>query len=236
VWLFFRSRQFAAHHHQALRMSPYFPLLMTLVVAYLLGSVSGSLFLGRRRGVDIRTQGSGNAGGTNAFRTMGWRFALGVVLIDMGKGALAAGVAVWAQTRWGGNSAIALDWAWLAALLAAVGHTWPVYHGFRGGKGAGTLIGALCVIWPTALMPCLIVWLLVLTMTGFVGLSTVLAAGILPVLAWVRGDAPLWFALVALGFILFTHRSNLLRLARGNEHRFARVRIWHHAWRYLQGH
>ena len=87
-----------------------------LLGAYLLGSLSGSLLLGRLRGVDIRRHGSGNAGGTNAFRTQGWRFALGVVIVDIGKGALAA----WLALRF------APTWAYAAAALAVVGHVWPL--------------------------------------------------------------------------------------------------------------
>ena len=111
-----------------------------ILAAYLLGSLSGSLLLGKLRGVDIRTQGSGNAGGTNAFRTQGAKFALGVVVVDIGKGALAA---------WLGLRFAQADTAWLAyvvAFAAVIGHVWPVWHGFRGGKGAATLIGAVAVL------------------------------------------------------------------------------------------
>ena len=102
-----------------------------LLLAYLSGSVSGSLTLGRLRGVDIRTQGSGNAGGTNAFRTQGAKFALGVVLIDIGKGALAA----WLALRFAPVEGVlpVRMVAWLAVLAAALGHVWPLWHGFRGG-------------------------------------------------------------------------------------------------------
>lgn len=216
-------------------MNPALCLLLTLLAAYLLGSVSGSLLLGRRIGVDIRHQGSGNAGGTNAFRTQGWRFALGVVLIDIGKGALAAGLALWVQTRWGVGLASASDCAWWAVLCAAAGHTWPVFHGFRGGKGVGTMVGGLCVVWPTSLLPCLLVWLLTLTTTGYVGLASVLAALVLVPLVWLVGGAPVWFALCAAGFIVFTHRVNLRRLAAGSEYRFPRARIWRRAWLVLRG-
>ena len=210
-------------------------MVLTLLVAYLLGSVSGSLLLGRRIGVDIRHQGSGNAGGTNAFRTQGWRFALGVVLIDIGKGALATGFTVWVQTRWGGGLASGSYWVWWAVLCAAAGHTWPVFHGFRGGKGVGTMVGGLGVVWPMSLLPCLLVWLLTLTTTGYVGLASVLATLVLVPMAWFWGDAPVWFALSAAGFIVFTHRLNLRRLVAGREHRFPRARIWRRGWLYLRG-
>ena len=147
-------------------------LALTLLVCYLLGSISGSLWLGRLRGVDIRTLGSGNAGGTNAFRTQGALFALGTMLIDIGKGA-AAVVLVRAA---GGGELVAMA----GALLAVIGHVWPVFHGFRGGKGAATLVGTLLLLWPIALLPVFAVWLLVLVTSGYVGLATVLAGFALP--------------------------------------------------------
>jgi len=198
-------------------------IALVLLASYLLGSLSGSLLLGRLVGIDIRTRGSGNAGGTNAFRTRGWRFALGVVSIDIGKGALAAllGRLVWVPSA----PITAQDLACACTLLAAVGHTWPVFFGFRGGKGAGTLVGGLCVAWPLAVLPLFAVWLLCLLSSGYVGLATVLAAATLLPLALLVEPALLWFALAAAVFIAFTHRGNLARLAAGTEYRFERVRL-----------
>lgn len=199
------------------------PAVLCLLLAYLLGSVSGALVLGRWQGVDIRTLGSGNAGGTNALRTRGWRFALGVVLIDVGKGVLAGLLA-----RALGDAGPA--WLAPACVLAAVaGHVWPLFHGFRGGKGAATLIGGLAAVWPAALLPFLGTWLVTLGVTGFVGLSTVLGALSLPIFTllspWPVPQAALPFALLAASFLLFTHRSNLARLRAGTEHRFERARL-----------
>lgn len=198
--------------------------LLILLVAYLLGSLSGSLLLGRLRGVDIRAHGSGNAGGTNALRTLGWRFALGVVAIDIGKGALAA----WLALRWApldGPEAIP-TLGYLAGLMAIAGHTWPVFFGFRGGKGAAALVGALLVLWPAALPWLLGVWLLVIGLSGYVGLATMLAAAsLLPQALWAGGAARFGFALTAAAFIVFTHRGNIARLRAGTEARFERARI-----------
>ncbi len=194
---------------------------LLIATAYLLGSLSGSLLLGRLRGVDIRRQGSGNAGGTNALRTQGWKFALGTVLVDVGKGVLA----VWLAQRYGG----AIDWLpWAAGAAAVLGHVWPVFHGFRGGKGAGTLVGALLMLWPVAVAVLVGVWLLVLTASGYVGLSTILAAASLVPFALLTGAGtlPLGFAAALALFILFTHRSNVARLRAGTESRFERVRVW----------
>jgi glycerol-3-phosphate acyltransferase PlsY len=202
---------------------------LALLLAYLLGSLSGSLIVGRLQGVDIRTQGSGNAGGTNAFRTRGWRFALAVVAIDIGKGALAAWLGF--ALHDGSAPVSALSLALACTLTAAIGHTWPLFFGFRGGKGAAALVGGVAVAWPLAVPVLLVVWLLVLTATGYVGLSTILAAAALLPLAWWSGahtfaDPRLPFALAAIAFIVFTHRANLARLRAGTEHRFERVRVW----------
>jgi len=131
-------------------------LIIKVVLAYLLGSVSGSLMLGRLKKVDIRSLGSGNAGGTNAFRTQGLVFALGVVVIDVGKGFLAAW---WIPALGlGGLPAIADSnlLAMACGLAAVVGHCFPIWHGFRGGKGAATAVGVLIFIEPWLLLPLLI--------------------------------------------------------------------------------
>jgi len=198
----------------------WLPILLVLS-AYLMGSLSGSLLLGRMRGVDIRTLGSGNAGGTNALRTQGWSFAIGTALIDVGKGALAA----WLASRYTTQPAV----AYAAVLAAVVGHVWPLWHGFRGGKGMATLMGGLLVLWPFAALLVVAAWLLILSIGGYVGLSTVIAAWMPAALALATrssGDR-LLFALAAALFILYTHRSNLARLRAGCEARFERARIWH---------
>ena len=199
--------------------------LLLLVFAYLIGSVSGSLLLGGLRGVDIRTQGSGNAGGTNAFRTQGWRFALGVVVVDIGKGALATWLALRLGPVDGPLPLPALAYA--VALAAAIGHVWPLWHGFRGGKGVGTLLGGLLVAWPAAAPWLLAAWVLVLVGSGYVGLASVIAVAALVPLAWLlEADGPRRaFALAAALLVLFTHRGNLQRLRAGNESRFERVRL-----------
>lgn len=195
-----------------------------LVLSYLLGSVSGSLLLGRLRGVDIRTLGSGNAGGTNALRTQGVAFGLGTVLVDVGKGALVAAGARWAL----------VGEAWpLACVFAAVcGHVWPVFHGFRGGKGAATVVGGLAVLWPQALPAVLLTWLAALASGGYVGLSTVLAGISLPIYGWLADAtaARLVFAVAVAVFLVYTHRSNLQRLRAGREPRFERARVLGRWW------
>jgi glycerol-3-phosphate acyltransferase PlsY len=197
-----------------------------IVLGYLLGSVSGSLLLGRVRGIDIRTQGSGNAGGTNAFRTQGLWFALGVAVVDVGKSALAAGIGGYGIAD-GGR---ALRLALLAGAAAAVGHIWPLYYGFRGGTGVAAVRGVLLVLWPAALEARRGVMLLVLTTTGFVGLGSILAGGALIPMAILfapEPSRPVWIvaAVAIAALILFTHRGNVQRLRAGTEHRFERARV-----------
>jgi glycerol-3-phosphate acyltransferase PlsY len=202
-------------------------LITKIVLAYLLGSVSGSLLIGKLRKVDIREQGSGNAGGTNAFRTQGLVFALGVVTIDVGKGFLAAwwipALALWAAPDVVGPDVLAM----LCGFAAIAGHCFPVWHGFKGGKGAAAAVGALLVIEPWLLLPLISVWLITLVLSGYVGLATVLAGFSVIPAAWWLGDVRLVvFAGILALFLLFTHRSNIGRLRAGTENRFEGIRLF----------
>lgn len=204
-----------------------------LLLAYLLGSLSGSLLLGRLRGVDIRTLGSGNAGGTNAFRTQGTAFALGTIAIDIGKGALATWLALQAAQWVEPAQAQALGWG--AALAATLGHVWPLWHGFRGGKGAATAVGGVVVLWPQIAPVLLALWILTLILSGYAGLSTILACLTLAAAALLLPDAaePLrpWVCAGIALLLLYTHRGNLQRMRAGTEARFDKARLLHRARR-----
>jgi glycerol-3-phosphate acyltransferase PlsY len=211
------------------------PSILAVLLSYLLGSVSGSLLIGRIRGVDIRRQGSGNAGGTNAFRTQGLWFALAVVTIDVGKGAAATALLPSMAIKLFGPSDFPTDLALALAcgFAAVLGHVYPVYHQFRGGKGAGTFVGVLLATQPVFVLPVVGVWLSVLLLSGYVGLSTILAAvAFIPVVIILAdpGTLSTWlvFAIVGAGFIAFTHRSNIQRLRSGTEFCFEKVRIFRH--------
>lgn len=202
-------------------------LIVKVILAYLLGSVSGSLLLGKLRKVDIRGQGSGNAGGTNAFRTQGWLFALGVVIIDIGKGLVAA----WfIPAIIFGNTTAPMEQSTLVMVCgfaAVVGHCFPVWHGFRGGKGAATAVGALIIIEPWVLIPLFVTWIVTLVLTGYVGLSTVLAGfSLIPTAWWLGGQPLMVFAIALAGFLLFTHRVNMRSLWNGTEYRFERIHLF----------
>ena len=199
-------------------------LSLKTLIAYLLGSLMGALLVGAACGVDIREQGSGNAGGTNALRTQGFWFAAGVVLIDIGKGVVAAG---WLPDWNIPGIAIdaGVDRDWLAATCAAAvvaGHVWPLYHEFRGGKGGAALVGALLVLAPVVVPVAIAGWLLIVLLTGFAGLATMIAAATVPVALWLLGlqSPPLFaFATAMAAFLVWTHRSNIGRMRSGNEPR-----------------
>ena len=202
-------------------------LLIKIILSYLLGSVSGSMVMGSLRQVDIREQGSGNAGGTNAFRTEGFKFALFVVLIDIGKGFLAAWLVP--QFDLGALGAeVSVEIQMLSCAFAAVvGHCYPLWHGFRGGKGAGTAVGALLLINPLVVVPMITVWLIVLVLTGWVGLSTMFAAvTMVPAFLGLDGvNKPLWFSMALAVFIIFMHRANIRAMLNGTENRFDKIMV-----------
>ena len=202
-----------------------------VLLSYLMGALNGSLVIGKFTGVDIRSVGSGNAGGTNALRTQGRWFALWVMVIDIGKGWLPAfllpGLAL---------PGIALDpevsrvWLMLACGGAAIiGHCYPVWFDFAGGKGAATTVGVLVAVAPGALLPGAAVFIAVLVLTGFVGLATMTSIASLSIYLAVTdfsAQQPLIIFLVLLaGFVIYTHRGNISRMRAGNEHRMTRVMV-----------
>ncbi len=203
------------------------------LISYFIGSIMGSMIMGRLRGgVDIRELGSGNAGGTNALRTQGIAFALGVVIIDIGKGALGAGVVPGLELPFiASDPEISRVWLTLSCAAASViGHIWPVYHRFRGGKGAATLVGTLLILGPQLILPLLLVWAWMLVITGYVGLATMVSAVALPI--WIAiTRLPDQQALFVYSFamallIVFCHRSNVHRMRDGTEHRNTKLMMF----------
>jgi glycerol-3-phosphate acyltransferase PlsY len=198
-------------------------------LAYLLGSVVGSLVVGHLRGgVDIRTLGSGNPGGTNALRTQGKAFAFWVMVIDVGKGILAA-----ATIPYLGIPGVGLDPEIDRALVlygvsfaAIVGHVFPIWFGFRGGKGGATAAGLVIYLAPPVAVAVLGAWLLVVLLTGFVGLATIsggLAAVVFVGLTRLPDDPGLFaYACCNAALLIFTHRDNIRRMLNGTESRFTR--------------
>jgi acyl phosphate:glycerol-3-phosphate acyltransferase len=210
-----------------------FELGFKVILAYFIGSIMGSMAMGKLRGgIDIRTMGSGNAGGTNALRTQGLLFAAGVVVIDIGKGIVAAGVIPGIQLPIVGNDPdISRTWLTLCCAAASVvGHVWPMWHNFRGGKGAATLVGTFVILAPKLIVPVILIWAWVLVLSGFVGLATMIAAISAPIYLAVRvlpSDQPLFIYCVVLAlYIVFTHRSNIRRMMDGTEARNPQLMIF----------
>ena len=203
------------------------------LISYFIGSLMGSMIVGRLRGgVDIRTMGSGNAGGTNALRTQGIAFALGVVIIDVGKGIIGAGVVPELNIPFVPNDpAVSREWLTLCCGAAAVmGHVWPIYHKFKGGKGAATFVGTLVVLGPLLIIGVVLVWAWLLVMTGYVGLATMTAATTLPVylgVAELPDGQPLFiYCTVMAMFVIYWHRANIQRMREGTEHRNTQLMIF----------
>ena len=205
-------------------------LAVKTLLAYLLGALIGSLLVGQLRGgVDIRKLGSGNAGGTNALRTQGLSFAIWVMIIDIGKGWLAAGWLPHLALPGIGIDA-QVDRSWLAvacATASVLGHVYPVWYGFRGGKGAATLIGVLLGLKPLAVLPVFAMWLSVVMLTGFVGLATMVAVASFPAYVALTETSPSMALLIFGGvmtlFVCYTHRANIERMRAGTESRAKRL-------------
>ena len=199
-----------------------------VLLAYLLGSVVGSLVVGRLRGgVDIRKLGSGNAGSTNALRTQGLAFGIWVILIDVAKGWIAAawlpGLALSGVDAAAQAPALTAWTAPACAFAAIIGHVFPVWHGFRGGKGVATLVGAYAGLQFALLAPLAVTWLLVVVVSGFVGLSSIVASIAIPVYLLLRDGGRvtplLGFALACAVLVAYTHRGNVRRMRAGTESR-----------------
>ena len=199
--------------------------IIKIIFSYLVGSISGSMLMGKFRGIDIRTMGSGNAGGTNAFRTQGTIFALTVVVIDIAKGYLAT---YYISGDFGQGSHLGV----LCGIAAVLGHVYPVYYNFKGGKGAGTLVGILIGLYPFGLLVAFSVWLIILVLTGYVGLSTMLAGISFPIIIYYENfmgglNSTIGsFSIIMALFLVFTHRSNIVRMLQGNENRFEKVMVF----------
>jgi len=213
----------------------YIQLFLLLFLSYLVGSTPTSIIVGKiTKGIDIREHGSGNAGGTNVFRVLGWKPALVVVLVDVFKGWLPAGyiAANYFQGQPIPDTGVVQIMAGFAAVL---GHTYTIFAGFRGGKGVGTLAGMLLALYPISVPLCLIVFAGTLIFTGYVSVGSMIAASSLPVFLLLMppllGRDPahfsvLVFALLVPWFVIFTHRSNIGRLKDGTENRFEKAMIF----------
>ena len=216
-------------------MSSTIELILLLSASYVTGSIPTSIIVGKIfKGIDIRKHGSGNAGATNVFRVLGWKQALIVVVVDIFKGWLPA--AVYATSLFQGQPIEETGVLQILCGFAAVlGHTYTIFAEFKGGKGVGTLGGMLLALFPIAVPLCLIVFAVVLMLTGYVSVGSILASAALPIFLFIlpplgfADTAPLSlliFSLLVPWFIIFTHRSNISRLRSGDENRFEKAMIF----------
>lgn len=196
-------------------LTPEFP--GWLAASYLLGAIPTSYLVGRAfRGIDLREHGSRNLGATNLYRTMGWRYALPVGLFDVAKGAIAV-------TVFGARVPTVALFPVYCGVAAVIGHVFSVFVGFKGGKGVATAAGVLLGLAPLALLSVAVVWGVVVKLSGYVSLGSVIASGLFPFAAALLHPArpePLWFDVVLSGFLILKHRSNIQRLLNGTENRF----------------
>lgn len=196
-------------------------LLLTLIFSYLLGSVATAVWTGKIfHGVDVREHGSGNAGATNVIRVLGWKTGVPVLLIDVLKGWLAAMLPVFFNLT-GHGTAQMTNFQILAGICAVLGHIFPLFAGFRGGKGVATIFGVLLAIHPLVTLSCLGVFLIVLLISGYVSLSSMSAGAAFPVFLLFFFDTPSVFlkvfSVVVAAALIITHRKNIKRLLKGEE-------------------
>ncbi|MFS8501128.1 MAG: glycerol-3-phosphate 1-O-acyltransferase PlsY [Caldicoprobacter sp.] len=196
-------------------------LFILIIIGYLLGSIPSSFIAGKiARNIDIRQYGSGNAGATNVLRVLGLKAAIPVFLADVLKGVLATLIGRWMVGETG---------AALAGFAAIVGHNWPVFLNFRGGKGIATSFGVLLVLFPLISFILFVAGVIVIAITKYVSLGSITAAVLFPILLAIFGYG--WkivlFGVAVGGLALYRHRSNISRLLEGKENKLgqkARVR------------
>jgi glycerol-3-phosphate acyltransferase PlsY len=194
-----------------------------LVVSYLLGAIPTSYLAGKWvRGIDLREHGSRNLGATNLYRLLGWKFAIPVGLFDVAKGAVPV---LLFGPRVPGVPYFPI-WCGIAAVL---GHVFSVFVGFKGGKGVATAAGMVIALAPLAFPVILVAWALIVWLTGYVSLGSIIAAALFPLADYVlhparRSWVTLVFDVGIAVFIIWKHRANIQRLLQGTENRFGRKR------------
>jgi glycerol-3-phosphate acyltransferase PlsY len=205
-----------------------------LLTSYITGSFPTSIVITRViKKIDIREHGSGNAGATNVFRVLGWKYALFVLAFDIFKGWLPTAVyatIIFQQLPVPDQGLVQI----LCGFAAVLGHIFPIFTGFKGGKGVGSLIGVLLALFPLVFPFCLLIGVAVITTTGYVSLGSIFAAISLPIiililprLGMISPNLSLViFSLLVPWVIIFTHRSNINRIRNGTENRFEKAIIF----------
>ena len=203
-------------------------LIISIVLAYILGSIPTAVWAGKIfQGIDVREHGSGNAGAANAIRVLGWKTGIPVLLIDLIKGWTATMLPVFfglAQK----DTALITNLQIMTGLLAIIGHIFPVFASFRGGKGVATMFGVLLALHPLLTLSCFGVFLIVILITGIVSVSSMSAGIAFPILLFTLFDTPSLlfklFSVFVAAALLTTHRNNIKRLLKGEEKKFFKKR------------
>lgn len=205
-------------------------LISIIILSYLAGSIPTSIILSKLlRGIDIRDYGSGNAGGTNTIRILGWKIGTAVIIVDVGKGVLATLLV----------SQLRIDPVFLtpdmlqiiAGSCAIIGHIWTVFAGFKGGKGVATGAGMLFSLYPVAGLICLVIFAALILLVRIVSVSSMVTAVSLPIVILIMNkftkysisNELLFFSIFAAALIVYTHRGNIKRLLKGEEKPFKKI-------------
>ncbi|MEI6352229.1 MAG: glycerol-3-phosphate 1-O-acyltransferase PlsY [Verrucomicrobiota bacterium] len=201
-------------------------LFISVLIGYLLGSIPFGFLVGKARGIDIRKHGSGNIGATNVVRTLGKNWGVFVFILDVLKGAAAVQLAQRLDINLAAPGVFhpSVNVIGIVAGLACIlGHNYPAWLGFKGGKGVATSAGVLVGLMPAAAGIGLLVWVISYYSSRYVSLASIIAAVSLPVIVWAlerEANSLFWFSLVISTLAIWRHRSNIQRLLAGTEHRF----------------
>ena len=219
-------------------------LAFVIVGSYLIGSIPFGIIISKKfKGFDIRTKGSGNIGSTNAFRVLGWKLGLAVQLLDLAKGLGAIFLATYLFQGLPFHNATPFQditvFRLIAGCSAVLGHVFTLFAGFRGGKGISTAAGMLIGVAPVEVAVAFGIFLLVVFLSGYVSLGSIIAAIMFPTTMFLRENAfgvqitgyntLIFFAIGLSSFLIYTHRSNIKRLLARREHRFEKLRIFRSA-------
>ena len=203
--------------------------IVCCVLGYVFGSFPAGYLAGRLGGIDVRTVGSGNIGATNVLRVLGKRWGYAVFVIDAFKGFAAVRLAFFLVQRFPLAKPYAEYFAILTAIMCIVGHSFPVWLRFKGGKGVATSAGALFGLMPLAVPFIVLIWVIIFETTRYVSVASIIAAASLPVvvglfLRWhfLEGPPLFYFSIMIALLVLWRHRSNFSRLLDGTEQRFSR--------------
>jgi glycerol-3-phosphate acyltransferase PlsY len=195
--------------------------VLALILSYLAGSIPSAVWAGRIfHGIDIREHGSGNAGATNTIRVLGWKTGVPVLIFDLAKGWLAASLPLFLNAAPEGSQQMTALQI-VCGITAITGHLFPVFAGFRGGKGVATTFGVLLALHPLLTLSCAGIFLVVLLVSNYVSLSSMIAGVMFPVLLMTVFQTPslllkIFSVVIAIALVV-THRKNIGRLVRGEE-------------------